>query len=152
MSRYSILFLLVGFFAQAVATPSPLYSFATPAQQQQFTQLTEQLRCLVCQNESLADSTAPLARDLKTEIYQKVQSGADNETIKQYLLARYGQFILFKPAFNPLTYALWLIPFLLLVICFGILIALSRRRHQQPPSPLTSAEKAHLSQYLDGPP
>lgn len=148
MNKYLVV-LLSAWVLPMLASPNSLYTFTTPAQQHQFTQLTEQLRCLVCQNESLADSTAPLAKDLKEEIYQKIQSGADNDTIKQYLLARYGQFILFKPAFNSLTYALWFAPFILLISCFSILTVILRRRHQNKPSPLTTAEQARVAHYLD---
>jgi len=113
---------MVLFVTVVVAQPSSLldYSFDSTAQQQQFQQLTEQLRCLVCQNESLWDSSAPLAKDLRTEIYSKVKSGQSDEQIKQYLVARYGEFILFKPALQAATYALWVMPFLLLLLAFFV--------------------------------
>jgi cytochrome c-type biogenesis protein CcmH len=124
LSTKIIYFLLLFVIAVVTATPQELYTFTSPAQQTQFEQLTQQLRCLVCQNESLADSNAPLARDLRDEIYQKVRQGHDNQAIKDYLLARYGQFILFKPALNKLTFVLWFAPFILLLIGFAILARL----------------------------
>lgn len=112
-----------------------LYHFDSQQQQQRFTQLTNELRCLVCQNESLADSNAGLAKDLRAQIYQQVIAGKDEETIRHYLLSRYGQFILFKPAFNRLTIVLWLFPLLLLMIGTGIFIVIQRRGRlaEQPP-------------------
>lgn len=108
----------------AIAQPSSLlnYRFDSAAQQQQFQQLTEQLRCLVCQNESLWDSNASLAKDLRTDVYIQVKKGQTNEEIKRYLVARYGEFILFKPTFHASTYLLWIIPFLLLAAAFLVVV------------------------------
>ena len=117
----NICFLFYSLFAVA-QTSSPIYVFSSPAQQVQFRQLTEQLRCLVCQNESLWDSHADLAKDLRNEVYDKLKQGYSNEQIKTYLVARYGQFILFEPTFNASTYLLWIIPFLLLMLGFFIII------------------------------
>lgn len=117
-----------------LADSHDLYDFDSSLQQQRFSRLTNELRCLVCQNESLADSNAGLAKDLRAEIYQQVVSGKDEDAIRHYLLARYGQFILFRPAFNGLTFFLWLFPLLLLVIGAVIFIAIQRqgRLAEQP--------------------
>lgn len=123
---------IIMFNAIAVPSSSLLnYTFDTSAQQQQFQHLTEQLRCLVCQNESLWDSSAPLAKDLRNDIYQKIKSGQSDTAIKQYLVARYGQFILFKPAFNPATYVLWVVPFILLILGFFIVGRFVRRAKKE---------------------
>ena len=90
--------------------------------QQRFEQIIQELRCLVCQNQSIADSNAPLAKDLRQEVYKKIQEGANNQAIRDYLVERYGQFILFKPAFNANTWILWLFPFLFLIVGFVWLI------------------------------
>ncbi len=112
--------LFIATFAIAQTSSNIGYNFNSPAQQQQFEELTQQLRCLVCQNESLWDSSAPLAKDLRNDIYQQVKNGEDDTAIKQYLVARYGQFILFKPEVNTTTYALWIVPFVLLLLGFFI--------------------------------
>ncbi len=139
----AILTLWISHFANAQS--QEIYSFSSPTQQLQFEQLTQQLRCLVCQNESLADSNAPLAQDLRNEIYHKVQQGENSSAIKNYLLARYGQFILFKPALNRLTYALWIGPFVLLVIAIIILALLILRSKKTVPAVALSArEKQRL--------
>jgi cytochrome c-type biogenesis protein CcmH len=99
-------------FAQATDT----YQFATTAQQQTFHQLTTELRCLVCQNQNLADSNAPLANDLRNQIATKIQAGQSKQDITNYLIARYGDFILYQPPVQKNTLLLWLAPFILLLV------------------------------------
>lgn len=99
----------------AMANSADLYHFPTPAQQEQFEKITRELRCLVCQNENLADSTSGLAKDLRQQIYIQITHGANEAAIKQYMVNRYGQFILFKPTFNSSTFLLWSFPFFVLV-------------------------------------
>lgn len=127
---YTLFFMLTLSSLGYAKTGTAAYSFESSARQKQFEALTEQLRCLVCQNESLWDSSAPLAKDLRTEIYHQVKSGQSETAIKQYLVERYGQFILFKPMLNSTTYVLWIIPFVLLIFAFliaGWVILRSRR-------------------------
>lgn len=106
----------------ALAQPQEAYMFAEKGQQQQFTALTQELRCLVCQNETIADSNAPLAKDLRQQVYQQIMTGKDQVAIKQYLVERYGQFILFKPRFNLSTLLLWVFPFSFIALGFIFLI------------------------------
>ena len=110
------------------AAPQELHHFSTPAQQIAFENLTHNLRCLVCQNQSLADSDAGLAKDLRTEIYQLIIQGKNQTQIQRYLTERYGNFILFKPPLNTSTYLLWFGPFLLLLLAFTILFYFIRAR------------------------
>ncbi len=92
------------------------YPLPTMAQQQQFQVLIKELRCLVCQNQDLADSNADLAKDLRQQVYTMILANKTDLEIKQYMIARYGDFILFNPPFNPETMALWLMPFILLTL------------------------------------
>jgi len=103
------------------------YVFQTQAQERQFTQLTAELRCLVCQNESLEASNAPLANDIKAKIYEMIQEGQSNEAIIEYLTSRYGDFINFNPPLTPRTYWLWFGPFVLLLLGFYILFNLIKK-------------------------
>lgn len=121
-------------FNSAWGVTADLYSFASPQQQQRFDKLTGQFRCLVCQNESLADSNAPLAKDLRFEIYQMVKSSKTNQEIKQYLVQRYGAFVLFRPPVDKYTYALWFGPFIMLMIALARLFWLLRKRKTSPRS------------------
>ena len=98
-----------------------LYPFKNPVQQQRFQQLTGQLRCLVCQNESLAASLAPLAGDLRNKVYVMMREGKNNSQITDYLRTRYGDFVSYKPPVDRRTYLLWFGPFFLLLLGVFIL-------------------------------
>jgi cytochrome c-type biogenesis protein CcmH len=97
----------------AHAQQEPLV-FDTPEQEVRFAQLTTELRCLVCQNQNLADSDAPLAHSLREEIYEMMMAGQDNEQIKTFLVDRYGDFVLYRPEVKGNTLLLWLLPAILL--------------------------------------
>ena len=127
-------------------------SFEDPAQQRQYEALLPELRCLVCQNETLADSEAPLAEDLRREVAEMVRAGHDSAAIKDFLVARYGDFVLYRPSVKPLTYALWFGPFALLLLGAGVWLALTRRnRRAGVESPrLSEAEHQRARALLDG--
>lgn len=109
-------FISMSCFAQANST----YPLATAKQDAQFHYLLKDLRCLVCQNQDLADSNAELAIDLRNQVYQMVKEGKSDSEIRDYLTSRYGDFILFKPPVKALTWLLWFGPFLFLVL--GLLV------------------------------
>jgi cytochrome c-type biogenesis protein CcmH len=99
-----------------------------PAQQAVYERLTHEVRCLVCQNQTIADSTAPLAADLRREIRGLVEQGKGEEEVKDFLLARYGDFVLYRPRLRPATIALWAAPAALLVLGgFGLWRTVQRR-------------------------
>jgi len=98
----------------AVFAQEPMV-FENQQQQDRFDQLTQELRCLVCQNQNLADSDAPLAHDLRREVHEMLMSGQSNEQIKQFLVERYGDFVLYRPPVQQNTYLLWLAPLILLL-------------------------------------
>jgi cytochrome c-type biogenesis protein CcmH len=110
--------------AQAIE-PMP---FKDHAQELRFQQLTHQLRCPMCQNETLADSNAPIARDLRNQIFQMMQQGRSDEEIKQYLVARYSRFVLYDPPLTPGTWLLWFGPLLILLGGAGVVLVAIRRR------------------------
>lgn len=97
------------------------YHLSTPAKQQRFQMLTHELRCLVCQNEDLYESNAPLAADLRALIAKKIEAGESNAKIKSFLVARYGEFVLYEPRYSIQNSILWSAPiFLFLLISFYI--------------------------------
>ncbi len=98
-----------------------LYPFDNPHDSQRFLTLTKELRCLVCQNQNLAESNADLANDLRQKIYLKVKAGESNQAIIDYLVQRYGDFVLYQPPFKSATLLLWTMPFILLLIGLSIL-------------------------------
>jgi len=119
MKIFSLAILLVLFsasiLAQKTSTQEPMV-FASQQQQDRFDQLTQELRCLVCQNQNLADSDAPLAHDLRREVHEMLQAGQSNEQIKEFLVTRYGDFVLYRPPVQKNTYLLWLAPLALFLI------------------------------------
>jgi cytochrome c-type biogenesis protein CcmH len=110
--------------AQAIE-PMP---FKDHAQELRFQQLTHQLRCPMCQNETLADSNAPIARDLRNQIFRMMQQGKSDEEIKQYLVARYSRFVLYDPPLTPGTWLLWFGPLLILLGGAGVVLVAIRKR------------------------
>jgi cytochrome c-type biogenesis protein CcmH len=118
----------------------------TPAQEAQAEDIGGQLRCLVCQNESVEDSQAKLAGQLRTIIRQQVAAGTPPAQIQAFMVQRYGDFILLKPPFSPLTALLYAMPVLALVL--GALGFWAARRRAAPAAPLTAAEQARLEDLL----
>jgi len=121
--------------SQSIASVQPI-QFRDSAEEKRFRALTEELRCVMCQNQSLADSNAPIAQDLRQEVLRMMREGKSNEQIKQFLVARYSDFVLYKPQVKPMTWLLWFGPGLLLV--GGIIaIAVIVRNHGRnaPASP-----------------
>jgi cytochrome c-type biogenesis protein CcmH len=112
--------------AQAIE-PMP---FANHAQEVRFQQLTRQLRCPMCQNETLADSNAPIARDLRNQIFKLMQQGKSDEQIKQYLVARYSDFVLYDPPLQPSTWLLWFGPLLILLGGAVVVVIAIRKRNR----------------------
>ena len=96
--------------------------------EQRYYSLIEEIRCLVCQNQSLADSDAPLAQDLRNEIYKMIHSKKSNNQITNYLVERYGDFVLYRPPLKKNTWFLWFGPFLFLAIAFFIVIFVIRNQ------------------------
>ena len=113
--KYFLLCLLMLFAMSALAidTDGPL---PTPALQQRYENLTHQLRCLVCQNETIADSNATLAAELRAQVRKQLLAGKTDAEIKKYMVNRYGDFVLFKPPVQPNTWLLWGGPFLIFLV------------------------------------
>ena len=139
---------LVAVPGTAPAAPESLREFDGPAQQERYRALLGKLRCLVCQNESLASSDADLAKDLRDEVYKQVRTGKSNDAIIAYLTDRYGDFVLYQPPVKPTTYLLWFGPFALLLVGAGIGLAVVRRRGQAQATEPTPAERARAAELL----
>lgn len=118
----SLLYATLFFSPCAFSELSEIYSFTSFEQKIQFEAIIQEMRCLVCQNQSLADSNAPLANDLRLAIYQRVRAGESTEQIKNYLISRYGEFISLKPLFSHRNIYLWLFPFIVLIIIVFLII------------------------------
>ena len=120
---------------------------------QRVVEVSEQLRCLVCQNQSIAESNAELAVDLRNQVIEQVKAGKTNKEIVDYMVERYGDFVLYKPPFKASTAILWLGPVALFIIGLGAFFVNLRRRKStiaQGQQPLTSEEKAIAQRMLLG--
>jgi cytochrome c-type biogenesis protein CcmH len=134
------LLLSFALFAGAAFAIDPL-GFKDREEELRFQALARELRCLVCQNQTLADSDADLAKDLRHEIFELMHAGKSDAEIKQFLQDRYGDFVLYNPPVKSNTYVLWFGPFLVLALGAGALVAIVRRRARALPSELPPAEE-----------
>jgi cytochrome c-type biogenesis protein CcmH len=110
--------------------------------------LAHELRCLVCQNQSLAESNAPLAQDLRNEIREQMAAGKSDQDVIDFMVQRYGDFVLYRPPFKASTVFLWAGPFLFLVLGFFLLFRFLRTRRVAPPQ-LSDAERARAAKLLE---
>jgi cytochrome c-type biogenesis protein CcmH len=123
-----------------------------PALEKRVMALAEELRCLVCQNQTIADSHAELAIDLKNQIREKLKAGMSQEQILEFMVARYGDFVLYRPPVKATTVPLWFGPFALLVVALaGLFFYILRRRRSATPQSLNPAEQARVQALLDSP-
>ncbi len=114
--------------APSGAADEPL-EFLSAQEEQRFNRLIEELRCLVCQNQNLKDSDAPLAKDLRLQVLEQMRAGNDDAAVKQFLVERYGDFVLYRPPVQSNTYLLWLGPVFLLLLG-GAIVYRTVRRHR----------------------
>jgi cytochrome c-type biogenesis protein CcmH len=124
------------------------YDFKDPSQEQRFRQLTGELRCPKCQNQTIADSNAPLSQDLRQRVYEMIGKGYSDAEIIAFMVNRYGDFITYRPPLKPTTWPLWFGPFAVLI---GIAIGLGiwiRQRARRLPAELTAQEQERLRSLL----
>lgn len=135
--------------ANEAAPKAALPNAEDPVIEQRLVNLAEDLRCLVCQNESLAGSHAELAEDLRREIRTQMKAGKDDREVIAYLTERYGDFVLYRPPFKPVTYLLWLGPLLFLGIGGGAWVMTLRRRRTVQAAPVDEKKLAAAAQLLE---
>lgn len=127
--------------------------FDTPQQEAAYRQLINELRCLVCQNQNIADSNADLAKDLRNQTYDMLMQGKTKQQVVDYMVARYGDFVLFRPPLKATTVLLWAGPFLIFVIGVFVLLRFIRRKGSEPVPELSRADReraeALLTQHKD---
>jgi len=140
----------VGLCSAHAVQPDEIMS--DPAKEARARDLSRELRCMVCQNQSIDDSEAPLARDLRLLVRERIAAGDSNTQVIDFLVARYGEFVLLRPRFERQTLLLWLVPPLVLVAGGLALWMHSRRRPKAGegagPAPLTADEEARLRQLM----
>ena len=125
----------------------PVFAQEKQSLERRVTNLAHELRCLVCQNQTIADSNAPLAQDLRNQIREQLKAGKTERDVIDFMVARYGDFVLYRPPFKATTVALWTGPFVLLAL--GAWLLVRRVRKRAPPPELTEAERRRAAQLLE---
>jgi cytochrome c-type biogenesis protein CcmH len=147
MRLRALLAAVAGVLCMAAAA-DPAERLRDPSQEARARHLFEQVRCLVCQNESIDDSQADLARDLRGIVREQVRAGRSDDQIKRFLVDRYGEFVLLRPSFSVGNAALWLAPFG--VVGLGLLLWRARMARGEPERELDAAETERLRRLQDG--
>lgn len=151
LNRWLCQSILVGLLSVCSSMASAIdpYQFNSPAQEAQYQGLVAELRCPKCQNQNLAGSDAPIAQDLKQKTYEMVMDGQTDQQIRDYMIARYGDFVSYRPPVRPSTWVLWFFPPLLLVVVLvGWLVTVHRRQRQSATQQLSVAEQQRLDALL----
>ncbi|WP_244286685.1 cytochrome c-type biogenesis protein [Caulobacter radicis] len=152
MKAFRTLALAMAAIACMAAASDPSERLPDPAQEARARDLFKEVRCLVCQNESIDDSEAALARDLRLLVRDQVKQGRSDAQIRAFLTERYGEFVLLKPPFSAGNAVLWLTPLAVLLAGGGLMVALLRRRRvpEAGPEALSAEEEARLKGLLEG--
>lgn len=135
------------FAAQAV---QPDEMLRDPKMEQRAREISGGVRCMVCQNENIDDSNAPLARDLRLLVRERLQKGDSDDQVRDYLVQRYGDFVLLKPPLNASTLILWITPALVLLAALGVTLTRIRAQKKAPLSALSAEERDALDRLVSG--
>jgi len=147
MKRLGWMLLLL--FPVMVLARIEVYQFDDAATEARYKQLIDELRCLVCENQNLADSNAELAQDMRRITYEMVSRGEPNEKVITFMVQRYGEFVLYRPPFQASTAMLWTGPFIILAVAIVLLLTFIRRRAQEKTQSLTAEDHERARQLLD---
>ncbi len=148
------MFMVAAMLAFAITSPvqaiDPDEMFTDPAQEERAREIGKQLRCLVCQNQSIFDSNAGLARDLRMVVRERITAGDDDDQIITFVAERFGDYVLLEPPVKQTTYALWAAPILFLIAALGLGAVYLRRRQPVIEDGLSEAERAEAQRLLKG--
>ena len=142
--------LLLAFATAAAPAKDAAPAAQDPVLEKRVMALAEELRCLVCQNQTIADSNAPLAEDLRNQVREKMRQGSSDSEILAYMVARYGDFVLYRPPFKLTTTLLWFGPLLLLAGGFLVLVRRILRRRPAKDFEITASERTRAAELLAG--
>ena len=144
----SLLFLFIVFSPVSHAAVE-VKQFKTPEHEHRYKKLINEFRCVVCQNQNIEDSNAGLAKDLRKQVYKMISEGKSNDEILDFMVTRYGDFVLYRPLFNSTTFLLWVGPFIIFILGLYILISFIRQRKKVVVTELSNIDKDKLKQLLD---
>lgn len=125
--------------------------FTSADEEARYKNLIDQLRCLVCQNQTIADSNAELAQDLRREVYGMIKSGKTDKEITDFLVARYSDFVLYRPPVNTATFLLWFLPGLLAIFALVFIVVIIKKRNGEAPAPALDDDAENRVNKLVGP-
>lgn len=146
MKKLALIFAMLAALSLPVLAVQPDEILSDPALEARARALSAKLRCMVCQNQSIDDSDAPLARDLRILVRERLKAGDTDSQIREFLVARYGQFVLLEPEKSARNALLWLAPLLVLFAGGLVLLRLFRRPRREAQAPLTAEEKRRLEE------
>jgi cytochrome c-type biogenesis protein CcmH len=147
MSRFFYALLLILPLSGWAGEAKPLAD--DPVVEQRMIKIAEEMRCLVCQNESLAGSHADLAEDLRREIRDQIRAGKSDQEVMDFMVTRYGDFVRYRPPVKPTTWLLWFGPFVLLLIGAVVLVRTLRTRNHEAPAALAQDRRQEAKKMLD---
>ena len=150
LRHVSFLVLLLALPALPALAVIETYEFSQPSLEKRYRALSEELRCPKCQNQNIADSNAPISQDLRRLLYEQLEAGASDAEILDYMVARYGEFVRYRPGFDRATAVLWLAPVILLVLAVGVVALVIRQRGDGARQALAPEEQQRLKAMLDG--
>ncbi len=152
MKSLPLILLLCTLSLGALATNIEVYDFDSPAQERTYKELTTELRCLVCQNQDIADSNAELAQDMRHKVFRMLKDGKSKQEIIDFMVERYGDFVRYKPPFEAKTLVLWVGPFVVFVLAVTFMLrAIRRARQREERRELSTEQIAHAADLLDQP-
>lgn len=152
MRRFCLLLLMLlgtSLTATSWAEGDEILQFNSPEHEATYNKLVEELRCLVCQNQNLAGSDADLAKDLRAQVYEMVESGQSRGEVVDYMVARYGDFVLYRPAFQFKTLLLWLGPVVFLLLALFFVARWVRRQPKQSVESLSDSQRSAVRDLLN---
>lgn len=142
MRKITLVMLILLASCASVSAKVEILTFSTHENETRYKKMVDELRCLVCQNQNIASSNADLAKDLRQQVYTRIENGETDKQIIDYMVARYGDFVLYKPPLNATTALLWIGPFALLALGIAVLVRLIRSRKTDAAIPQASVERA----------
>lgn len=144
----SIIFLFM-IFAQSAQAKIELLEFSNDQMRDDYQSLMVELRCLVCQNQNLADSNAELAQDLRKQVYEMLDKGSSRQDVVDFMVARYGDFVMYRPPVKPITFLLWFGPAVLFFIALAIVMVFYRKQKKKADIELSDRQKQRAHSLLD---
>lgn len=136
-------------FSVNVQAKFETHDFATPQMEKDYNVLVAELRCLVCQNQNLADSNAELAQDMRLKVYKLLSEGSEREEVVDYMVARYGDFVMYRPPVKSSTFLLWFGPLIFFVIAAGVVMSYMRRQKSVTDGTVDDQQQKKAHSLLD---